>query len=105
MSTDPGGLLQRRHPGVANVIKLELLPFPDLTTVALYVDLLTLWSNGHVPSENDIIMARQPDLPAIRDFCSQHFSLSGDSLVCKLKDVCAGVVTHALLQVCAISCL
>jgi len=50
-------------------------------------------------------MARQPDLPAIGDFCSQCFSLLGDGLVHKLKDVCAGVVTHALLQVCFISYL
>ena len=101
--TDSRGLLQQKHPGVAQVIKSELLPFPDLTAIVLYTDLLTLWSNGHVPPENNLIMACQPDLPAIGDFCSQNFSLSGNSLVHKLKDICAGVVTCALLQVCTIS--
>jgi len=105
LSTDPRGLLQQKHPGVAQVIKSELLPFPDLTAVALYADPLTSWSDGYVPPGNDVVMARQPDLPAIGDFCSRCFSLSGDGLVHKLKDVCAGVVTRALLQVCFISYL
>ena len=105
LSTDPHGLLQQKHPGIAQVIKSELLPFPDLTAIALYADPLTSWSNDHVPPENEFIMACQPDLAAIGDFCSRHFSLSGDSLTHRLKDVCAGVVTRAALQVCAISCL
>ena len=105
LSTDPRGLLQKKHPGIAQVIKLELRPFPDLTTIALYADPLTSWSNGHVPPKNEFIMAHQPNLAAIRDFCSRHFSLSGDSLTHRLKDVCAGVVTRAALQVCTISCL
>ena len=103
LSTDPHGLLQQKHPGITQVIKSELLPFPDLTAVALYTNLLTSWSNGHVPPENDLITACQPDLPTIRDFCTRHFSLSGDSLVHKLKDICASVVMCALLQVCAVS--
>ena len=70
LSTDPCGLLQKKHPGIAQVIKLELLPFPDLTTIALYADPLTSWSNGHVPPKNEFIMAHQPNLAAIGDFCS-----------------------------------
>ncbi|KIM59863.1 hypothetical protein SCLCIDRAFT_1185384, partial [Scleroderma citrinum Foug A] len=45
LSNDPCGLLQQRHPGIAQVIQLELIPFPDLTAVALYADLLASWSN------------------------------------------------------------
>ena len=98
LSNDPHGLLQQKHPGIAQVIQSELIPFPDLTAVALYADPLTSWSNAQVPPEN-IIMARQPDLPTIGDFCFRHFSLSGDNLVHKLKDICVGMVTRALLQV------
>ena len=105
LSTDPCGLLQKKHPGIAHVIKSELLPFPDLTAVALYADPLTSWSNGHAPPKNADIVARQPDLAAIGDFCSRHFSLSGDSLVHKLKDVSAGVVMRAALQVRTNPCL
>jgi len=100
LSTDPRGYLQQLHRGLAQVIQLELLQFPDLPAVALYASPLTSWSNGRVPSDEDIaVVARQPDLPAISTICSQHFGLSGDGLVQKLNDSCTGVVTCTLLQV------
>jgi len=54
LSTDPRGLLQQKHLGIAQVIQLELIPFPDLAAVVLYADPLTLWFNSHVPPENDL---------------------------------------------------
>jgi len=100
LSTDPHGYIQQLHHGLAQVIQSELLQFPDLPAVALYAILLTSWSNGHIPLDEDIaIVACQPDLPAISTICSQHFGLSGDGLIQKLNDSCTGVVTCALLQV------
>ena len=105
LSTDPCGYLQQLHHGLAQVIQSELLQFHDLPALALYASLLTSWSNGRVPPDEDIaIVACQPDLPAISTICLQHFCLSGDGLVQKLNDSCTGVVTHALLQVSIVVC-
>ena len=100
MSTDLHGL------GLAGIIQSKLLPFPDLTTLALYASPLTLWSNGHVPPNEDFakVMACQPDLLAIADICSQHFGLSGDRLAQRLNDACTGVVTRVMLQVSIFLC-
>ena len=89
MSTDPRG-----H-GLAGIIQSKLLPFPDLTALALYASPLTSWSNGHVPPDEDFakVMARQPDLLAIADICSWYFGLLGDRLAQRLNDACTGVIT------------
>ena len=100
LSTNPCGC------GLARVIQSELLPFPDLTALALYASPLTSWSSGRVPPDEDFaaMASRQPDLPAIAAICSQHFGLSGDRLAQRLNDACTGVVTRALLQVTIVLC-
>lgn len=73
LMTNFSHFLPRRQPDVMGEI---LYDFPDCRVLEFYANPVTSWSLGRIPPDPSCWQFKQPSIPAITQFCTEHFQWS-----------------------------